>query len=73
MAKKQPVKKKMHKSCGGNICGGSGGCVYGLGFLGALVYYIATATSFWDGFIGIFKAFLWLAFLVYELLKFLGM
>ena len=47
--------------------------VYGLGFLGALVYYIATATGFWDGVWGVIKALLWPAFLVYALLKSLGM
>ncbi len=54
-------------------CHGSGGALYGLGFLGALVYYITTATSLWEGVIGVLKALLWPAFLVFELLKFLGM
>ncbi|MBM3233615.1 hypothetical protein FJZ19_00805 [Candidatus Pacearchaeota archaeon] len=52
-------------------CGGCGG-VYGLGFIGALIYYIQTATSFWMGVLGILKAIVWPAFLVYELLKFLA-
>ncbi len=43
--------------------------VYGLGFLGAVVYYIQMATSFWTGVIGVFKALLWPAFLVYEVLR----
>ncbi|MEK6844063.1 MAG: hypothetical protein AABX83_01410 [Nanoarchaeota archaeon] len=46
--------------------------VYGLGFIGAVIYYISTATGFWNGFLGFFKAIVWPAFLVYELLKFLG-
>jgi len=59
---------------GGHMCGcGSGGAFYGLGFIGALVYYLSTATSLWDGFIGILKAIVWPAFLVYEVMKFLGM
>jgi hypothetical protein len=48
-----------------------GDAVYGLGLIGALVYYIQTATSFWDGVVGIFQALLWPAFLVYHLLKFM--
>lgn len=48
------------------------GVVYGLGFVGALVYYISQATSFWGGVIGFLKAVVWPAFLVFELLKFLG-
>lgn len=46
--------------------------VYGLGFIGAAVYYIMQATSFWMGVLGFLKAILWPAFLVYEALKQLG-
>ena len=51
---------------------GCGGAVYGLGFIGAAVYYIANATGFWMGVLGILKALVWPAFLVYELMKFLA-
>ena len=54
-----------------NSCGGCGG-IYGLGFIGSVIYYISTATSFWAGFLGILKSLVWPAFLVFELLKFLG-
>jgi hypothetical protein len=53
--------------------GGMGGCIYGLGFLGALIYYLTTATSVWMCLLGIVKAVLWPAFLVFQLMKFLGM
>ena len=53
-------------------CHGSGGALYGLGFLGALVYYLTTATSLIGGVLGVIKAILWPAFLVFGLLKFLG-
>jgi len=56
-------------SCG---CGCSS-AIYGLGFIGAVVYYVATATSFWVGVLGVLKAIVWPAFLVFELLKSLGM
>jgi len=52
--------------------GGCGGCGYALGFLGAAVYYISTATGFWVGVLGVLKAIVWPAFLVFEVLKFLG-
>ena len=57
------------------ICGGneSSGAIYGLGFIGALVYYLSTAPTFWIGVWGIFKAMVWPAFLIYELYKFIGM
>lgn len=46
--------------------------VYGLGFIGAAIYYISTATGFWMGALGFLKAIVWPAFLVYEALKQLG-
>ena len=49
-----------------------GGAVYGLGFIGAAVYYISTASSFWMGVLGVLKSLVWPAFLVFELLKFLA-
>jgi hypothetical protein len=52
---------------------GCGGCAYFIGFVGALVYYFSTATSFWGGVWGLVKALVWPAFLVYELMKYLGM
>jgi len=49
----------------------SGGAIYGLGFIGAVIYFISTATSFGMGLLGILKAIVWPAFLVYEMFKFL--
>ena len=43
--------------------------VYGLGFIGATVYYISNATSFSLGVLGFLKAIVWPAFLVYDALK----
>jgi hypothetical protein len=54
-------------------CGGCGGAAYGLGFVGALVYYLTTATTLLGVVIGILKAIFWPAFIVYGLLKLLGM
>lgn len=34
---------------------GSGGSVYGLGFIGAAFYFIGTATGFWMGMLGVLK------------------
>ncbi len=52
---------------------GAGDAVYGLGFIGACVYYIGAATTFGLGVLGILKALVWPAFLVFELLKYLNM
>lgn len=46
----------------------AGGGIYGLGFLGALIYYISHAETFWAGLYGIFQALFWPAYLVYKLL-----
>lgn len=51
---------------------GPAGAVYGLGFIGALVYYISTATGFWVGVLGVLKAIVWPVFFVYGLLKHIG-
>jgi len=51
---------------------GCGGAFYGLGFIGAAVYYISIATGFWNGVLGVLKALVWPAFLIFEALKFLG-
>jgi hypothetical protein len=48
------------------------GSIYGFGFIGAVIYYISTATGFWMGVLGFLKALVWPAFLVYELLKSVG-
>jgi hypothetical protein len=70
MAKKKVMKKKLCKSDFKSGCGGAGYC---LGFIGALVYYLSSTTGFWLGVLGFLKALVWPAFLVFELMKFLGM
>lgn len=52
--------------------GAGGGAVYCLGMIGAAVYFIMQATSFWTGVVGFLKALVWPAFLVYEAFKALG-
>lgn len=46
--------------------------VYGLGLIGAAVYFISHATGFWMGVLGFLKALVWPVFLVYELFEKLG-
>jgi len=43
-----------------------------LGLIGALVFVIQQADGFWPGVVGVLKALVWPAFLVYELLKHAG-
>lgn len=49
------------------------GAIYGLGLLGALVYFLQHATSFLDGIIGIFKAIFWPGVVLYKVLEILKM
>lgn len=53
--------------------GAAGGAVYGLGFIGALIYFIQHAATFWLGVLGFFKALVWPAILVYQALSLLKM
>ena len=55
---------KDEKACGG---------FYGLAFIGAAVYFIQHSASFWSGVLGLLKAAVWPAILMYKLLGYLGM
>lgn len=59
-----------HKGWGRRRHGGN--VVYGLGLIGALVYYIGHADGFWSGVLGVLKALVWPVFLVYSLLLHVG-
>lgn len=47
------------------------GAVYGMGLIGALIYFVQHATTFWAGLLGILKAIVWPAILVYDIFGFL--
>lgn len=49
-----------------------GGAVYGLGMIGALVYFLGSAESGRDYVLGFGKALVWPALLVYRAFKVLG-
>ena len=42
------------------------GALYGLGFIGAAIFFISHATGFWMGVLGFLKAMVWPVFLVYQ-------
>jgi hypothetical protein len=50
-----------------------GNAVYGLGLIGAIVYYFQHAHTFWFFLLGFLKAIVWPAFLIHALLGFLHM
>ena len=59
------MKKDMHG-------GTPSGVIFGLGIIGAAIYFIGQASTFWMGVLGFLKALIWPVFMVYEAFKFLG-
>lgn len=53
--------------------GGVSSGIYGLAFIGALVYYLQHAATFGAGVIGVLKALVWPAILIYNILEYLKM
>ena len=49
-----------------------GGAIYGLGILGALVYFWQQADTFWEYVLALLQGVVWPAFLVYEGFSALG-
>ena len=56
-----------------NVYRSGADAVYGLGLIGALIYYIQHATTFVMGLLGVLKAIVWPAMVIYKLLEFLKM
>jgi hypothetical protein len=53
--------------------GGASEAVYGLGMIGAWVYYFTHSATFLLGVLGFLKGIVWPAMLVYEALRYLNM
>ena len=53
-----------------DTCKGTSNAIYGLGFIGAAIYFIGHAASFWAGVLGFLKAIVWPVFFVLEAFKF---
>lgn len=51
--------------------GGASEAVYGLGVVGAWIYFLGHATTFWIGVLGFLKGLVWPALIVFEVLKYL--
>ncbi|MCB0877383.1 MAG: hypothetical protein KDC46_00175 [Thermoleophilia bacterium] len=67
-----PTPRRETRPSSSGAPAGGGGAVYGFGLIGAAVYYVRFADGFWDGALGLLKALVWPALLVYEALKGLG-
>ena len=64
---RRPWRTSRRSRQGGPAAGG--GAVYGIGMLGALVYFLQSAQTGWDYVLAVPKAVVWPALLVYKLLK----
>ncbi len=60
-------EEKSKNHTGSGMIGGA----YFAAFIGAAVFFIQQATTFWGGVLGFLKAIVWPGFMVYELFKFL--
>ena len=69
---KQECQDRKHPRRHGGGSGAVGGA-YFLAFIGAAVYYIMQATTFWTGVLGFLKAIVWPALLIFRLFEFLKM
>jgi len=47
----------------------SAGAVYGLGLIGALIYFLQAANGFWEVVLAFLQAIVWPAYIVYKLLE----
>ena len=65
-----PIRKEVYVRNYGASSGISGGA-YFIAFFGAAVYFVQQAHSFGDGLLGILKAIVWPAVLLYHVLGFL--
>jgi hypothetical protein len=68
----KPNEEKDQEMNGEHHHGGSSEAVYGLGLIGAWIYYISRAKTFREGVVGFLKGIVWPAFLVYALLEYLN-
>jgi hypothetical protein len=72
MDEKKEAGHEARRGRGGNPAGMCGG-VYGLAFIGAAVYFIQHAESFWGGVLGFLEAVVWPAPVMYKVLELLKM
>lgn len=66
---------RQNKSCRNknkNVAATSGS-IYGLAFIGSVVYYIQHAHTFWMVLLGILKALVWPAVMIYKFMEFIKM
>ncbi len=71
MATESTLTQQEHEKSAMMHQGGGSDAVYGIGIVGAWVYFIGRATTSQERIRGFFKGLVWPAFLVYKLFVFL--
>lgn len=67
------MKSKVKKDWKKHKHGSKGGAIYGLGVIGALIYFFQNAHTFADVLVGIIKAVGWPAVIIYRVLQLLNL
>lgn len=62
-------EKSSTRNAANRACTGAGNAIYGLGLIGALIFFWQQAESFGGFLVAILKALVWPAFLVYEVFQ----
>ncbi len=62
-------KKKYTHGQSATVVNGGGGVIYGMGFVGAVIYFLQHAVGLWPIILAILKALVWPVFIVYRLLQ----
>lgn len=71
-AQEAEIEKKIEnklKKCGSKDTNQGGNAVYALGIVGAFIYFMQAADGFWEVILGVLKALVWPAFVIYKLLE----
>lgn len=55
------------------MCQPASNAVYGLGLIGAMLYFLANTQTLGDKVLAILKAFVWPVYLIYGIMEFLGL
>ncbi len=63
------TRKRYSPGQGATTISGGGGVVYGLGLVGALIYFLQHAVGLWPIVLAILKAIVWPTFIVFKLLE----
>ena len=71
MTNEDSATRSFHRNRNSMAGNPTNGAVYGLGLIGAAIYFIGHAATFWAGVLGFLKAIVWPAILIFKALEYL--